>query len=226
MPFFHTFDKPKLDDQMIFLTRYIYSPSEPPKLKNSIYKIITQINPSFKNTNFVTKKRNDFPDSLDSLLEIYMNQEISPKDKELYLSTFVVPFMSTGQSLKNLEKLNPEVMEETLNKLMTSKKIQYINNILYGLCSDLRIEQICKPGSPLKTAIEEQKAKYNAMYNTIEEEIKVSWINAVEKEPRFAANEELFKLSSLGNKGPKKLGGRKKYTLHKKYRLRRTRRKN
>lgn len=226
MPYFHTFDKPKLDDQIVFLTRYIYSPSEPPKLKNSIYKLITKNHPSFKNTNFVSKSQNDFPNSLDTLFEMYMNQEISPKDKELYLSTYLVPFMSTGQSLKNLEKLNPEAMKETLHKLMISKKIQFINNILYSLCSDLRIVQICKPGSPLRTAIEEQKAKYKAMYETIEEEIKISWINAIEKEPRFAANEELFKLSALGNKGPKKIGGRKKYTLRKKYKLRRTRRRN
>lgn len=224
MPHFHTFDTHKLNNQIIILTRYIYTPPENSKVKNAIYKSITKNNFAFKNTNFATKAPNDFPDSLDSLLEMYLNQPISPEDKDLYLSTYLVPFMSTGQSLRNLEKINPDVMAETLDKLMISKKIQHINSILPGLCSDLRMGKICKDGSPVKNAIQAQKAKYEAMYDAIEKEIKVSWIAAVEKEPRFAANEELFKLSALGNKGPKKAGSRKKYTLRKKYKLRRTRR--
>ena len=226
MPHFHTFDVDKLNNQIIILTRYIYTPSENSKVKNAIYKSITKNNFAFKNTNFATKAPNDFPDSLDSLLQMYLNQPISPKDKELYLSSYVVPFMSTGQSLRNLEKINPGVMAETLEKLMISKKIQHINSILSVLCSDPRMVKICKDDSPIKNAIQAQKAKYNAMYDSIEEDIKVSWISAVEKEPRFAANEELFKLSALGNKGPKKAGARTKFTLRKKYKLRRTRRNN
>lgn len=224
MPYFDTFDTSNnLDDQFVFLTRYAYI--TPERSKNSTYKSITKNLASFKNSNFVTTSPDKFPTSLNDIFEMYMNQPITDRDKNYYLTRYSLPFMSTGLSLKNLVEINSDAIDETLNKLMKSKKIQHINNILSRLCSDLRMKNLCKDGSELKKAIDEQKAKYKALYNATEEEIAISWITAVEKEPKFLAIHNLFQLSAHGNAGPKRGGKRRIYTLRKKNKLRKTKRK-
>jgi hypothetical protein len=204
MPYFDTFNTSNLDDQFVFLTRYAYI--TPERSKHSTYKSITKNLSSFKNSNFVTTSPDGFPNSLDAIFEMYMNQPITDRDKNYYLSRYTLPFMSTGLTLRDLVEINSDAIDETLNKLMMSKKIQHINSILSRLCSDMRMKNLCKDGSELKKAIDEQKAKYKALYNATEEEIAINWITAVEKEPKFLAMQRLFNLSAHGNSGPKRGG--------------------
>jgi len=204
MRLFDTFNKDTLDNQFVLLTRYAYTAIDNPrnaKIRNAIYKTIV------KNGTLTGLKSDDLPSSLDDIYKLYLEQPISDKDEYMYLATFNIPFMSTGLTIKELKTINPDAINDTLQLLMKSKKIQYILDNARNICRDLRIMRICTNSSQLKLDIESQLSKYTDAYEDVENQIHINWINAIGKEPRFHAKEGLFVKSAFGKEGSK-FGGR------------------
>jgi hypothetical protein len=206
------------------------------KVKTQQFNAITQKLEIFKNSDFKLYSQNDLPKNLDQIYELYLSEPITDYDKTKYLDSYTIPLFKTGLSIKELNIINKDAMEKPLALLMLSKKIQYILNNILNICSDFRLNKICKE-KEFKDDLQVAKDKYSDLYNKVEKDIAISWIEAIEKEPRFAANPDILKLNTLGitdlrlknlNSYKHLLTGGKKYTRVKKRKnkLHRTRKRN
>jgi hypothetical protein len=194
------------------------------KVKTQQFNAITRKLEIFKNSDFKLYSQNDLPKNLDQIYELYLSEPITDYDKTKYLDSYTIPLFKTGLSIKELNIINKEAMEKPLALLMLSKKIQYILNNIKNICSDFRLDKICKE-KEFKDDLDVAEDKYSNLYNKVEKDIAISWIEAIEKEPRFAANPDILKLNTLGitdlrlkniNSYKHLLTGGKKYTRVKK----------
>lgn len=200
MPLFNTFGGKgeTVGQQFLVLIQYAYigylpqfqnDESKLHRIKNDIFNDITVRNPLFEHSDFRTYTKDELPSSLDRIYELYLADPITDKYRDDYLDRYTVPFFKTEKTLKQLYEINPEVMNETLQLLMLSKKLQYIRfNILDDLCykdePHFRVQQICKT-EQFKTDLAIAREKYINMLGHVEGQIAIKWIDAVEKEPRF-----------------------------------------
>lgn len=200
MPLFAPFGTEALFHQFDLLILHAYV-NTIPKLAVNEKKLAAvrkqQFNQLQKNSNFKSYEQKDLPKNLDEIFELYMAQPITEEDKTKYLSTYRVPLYKTGQTINELDKINPGAMAETLNLLMISKKLQYVLQSLRSICINIRFKIICENDEFKKdraAAIE----KYSKILEEVETDIAVSWAAAIEIEDRFKAHPNILKLNSLG----------------------------
>jgi hypothetical protein len=141
---------------------------------------------------------NTYPKTLEELTELYLQEPITDQDRSEFLFSYMIPFMSTGKSVKELYSVNPEVMTPVLDALIQSKRIQRLisanqGDILNGI--KRQFQQIKYYG--IKTPEKQQEflqdidtvlSKYKKAYEDQEAVIASRWVEAVEKEPKFLAS--------------------------------------
>jgi hypothetical protein len=139
----------------------------------------------------------NIPKSLDELANLYFTAKISEKDRESFISAYRVPFFNTQKELRELYKINKEVMKDTLDQLIISKRIQRLIKerepfIFNGFITWQPIGSVRRKipdlDGRLKRMQEELSMiikKYKSKYEMQEVVIATTWVTAVEKEPLF-----------------------------------------
>lgn len=139
----------------------------------------------------------NIPKSLDELANLYFTAKISEEDRESFISAYRIPFFNTQKQLRELYAINKEVMKDTIDQLIISKRIQRLMKgrepfVFNGFITwqpigpvrriipdlDDRLKRIHEE---LSTIIKKYKSKYEEQEGII----AATWVIAVEKEPLF-----------------------------------------
>jgi hypothetical protein len=140
----------------------------------------------------------NIPKSLDEIANLYFTAKISEDDREIFISAYQVPFYRTEKTLKELYYLNKNIMKDTLDQLIISKRIQRLMNVqretfifedfinwkpmgsVRNKIPDID-ERMKKIEGDLSIIIKKYKSKYEEQEGVIAS----TWVTAVEKEPLF-----------------------------------------
>lgn len=144
-----------------------------------------------------TMNTSSYPKTLEELTELYLQEPITEQDRNEFLSSYILPFMSTGKSVKELYSINPERMTPVLDALIQSKRIQRLisenqGDILNSVKRQFEVNRFYGASPPKKeeflNEIQRLLVKYQKVYEDQEAVIASRWVEAMEKEPRFLAS--------------------------------------
>lgn len=188
-----------VQDQFTRLAIFIYGND---RMKSRIYGSLSNPeNTAFRNTAFSKASKNSLPKTLDELYALYVNEPIKQKDREEFLPTFGIPFMSTGKTIYQLYSINPAAFSKTLDALITSKKIQKVQANLFLLARQPPIP--LEKNEAFKADVRRLTELYREKYEDQEGIIAASWLEALEEEHDFKASNSLHRLTAKGIEGAK-----------------------
>jgi hypothetical protein len=185
-------DEDGLFRQFLDFTIYMYiDEKKKPQIKKTI-----KSKPFFTDV-MKSMNTNTYPKTLEELTELYLHEPITSQDRSEFFG-YMLPFMSTGKSIKELYSVNPEIMTPVLDALIQSKRIQRLisanqGDILNALKRQFQQVKYYGIESPEKqqeflNEIKRLIGKYGKMYEDQEAVIASRWVEAVEKEPKFLAS--------------------------------------
>jgi hypothetical protein len=180
------------------LSIIIYFPEKNPEIRLQGLKNTLQYPDAWHMPESVNKLTlENIPKSLDELANLYFTATISEEDRNSFISTYRIPFYRTQKELRQLYEINKDIMKDTLDQLIISKRIQRLINgretfIFWNLFNwstteylkrnildfDDRIKIIQQD---LSTIIKKYKSKYEEQEGVI----AATWVIATEQEPLF-----------------------------------------
>ncbi len=133
------------------------------------------------------------PETFTGILDAFVASS-DTENPDVYMTEFRSPLFGTKRSIRELYTINHVVMEPVLRLLMKSKKVQHLQDSLGTGTSNIK--------TVLKTVVdtfpgcdETKRTEYRReidtygqkLYEELEEQIAIAWVEAVRQEPRFQA---------------------------------------
>jgi len=151
-------------------------------------------------TQIVNDLRRTPPETFTGILDAFV-ASADTENPDVFMTKYRSPLYGTKRSIRELYTINPGAMEPVLRLLMKSKKVQHFQDSIetgtFNIKTVLKevVDRFKFPGCD-KTKLNEYREEYRreideylppTLYEKLEGQIAVAWVEAVRQEPRFQA---------------------------------------
>jgi len=150
-------------------------------------------------TQIVNDLRRTPPETFTGILDAFV-ASADTENPEVYMTEYSYPLYGTKLSIRELYRINHRAMEPVLRLLMKSKKVQHlqdsppetgtynIKTVLKGVVDTFRgCDETKRTEYRREIDTYLPPELYKKLYEELEGQIAIAWLEAVEKEPRFLA---------------------------------------
>ena len=133
------------------------------------------------------------PETFTGILDAFV-ASADTENPDVYMTEYRSPLFGTKRSIRELYTINPVVMEPVLRLLMKSKKVQHLQDSPGTGTSNIKtvlkrvVDRFPGCDETKRTEYRREIDTYGQkLYEELEEQIAIAWVEAVRQEPRFQA---------------------------------------